>query len=364
MGKTTLLNHLFEQVESKNKVKLDLENPLHRRLFEEEDYDNVWNNLAKFGITKKQRAYLFIDEIQNLPEISRVAKYLYDHWDVKFFLTGSSSFYLKNLFPESLAGRKLIYELFPLTFQEFLIFKGSEYTPPAGFSRKAQEKSAVAYERYHKLYEEFFEYGGFPEVVLEEDLTRKQQLLEEVFQSYFEQDVRSLADFRNVSKLRDLILLLIPRVGSKLDVSKLSSNLKISRETVYSQLAFLEKTYFIKLLPQYSKSIDRQAAGSKKVYLCDTGLANVLGQISSGQSFESGVFQSLRPKHELAYYQKNSKEIDFIVDGKVALEVKETATQRDLQTLQARSQSLGLSKQYVVSRNWSEMDKVILAMDL
>lgn len=320
--------------------------------------------MAQFGVIKKKRAYLFIDEIQNLPEISRVAKYLYDHWEVKFFLTGSSSFYLKNLFPESLAGRKLIYELFPLTFQEFLVFKEIEYLAPTSFSQKAQRKNQVAHERYHKLYEEFLEYGGFPEVVLEEGSARKQQLLEEVFQSYFEQDVKSLADFRDITKLRDLILLLIPRVGSRLDVSKLASDLKVSRETVYSQLAFLEKTYFIELLPQYSKSIDRQAAGSKKFYLCDTGLVNVLGRISSGQSFENGVFQSLRPEHELAYYQKDSKEIDFIVDGGIALEVKETASQRDLQTLQARSQSLGLSEQYLVSRNWSEMDKVILAMDL
>src|ERR1039458_2344481 len=86
VGKTTLLNHLFEQVMSKNKVIFDLENPLHRRVFEVDDYNAVWNNLAQYGILNKEKAYLFIDEIQNLPEISSVAKYLYDHFDVKFIL--------------------------------------------------------------------------------------------------------------------------------------------------------------------------------------------------------------------------------------------------------------------------------------
>ena len=124
VGKTTALNHLYGLVKSSNKVMLDLENPLHRKIFEEENYDAVWNNLEVFGIVRTIKAYIFIDEVQNLPELSRVVKYLYDHADVKFVLTGSSSYYLRNLFPESLAGRKMVFELFPLSFGEFLEFKG------------------------------------------------------------------------------------------------------------------------------------------------------------------------------------------------------------------------------------------------
>jgi len=60
-----------------------------------------------------------LDEIQAMPEIVKVIKFLYDHYDVKFILTGSGSYYLKNLFPESLSGRKILFELFPLAFEEF-----------------------------------------------------------------------------------------------------------------------------------------------------------------------------------------------------------------------------------------------------
>ncbi len=79
VGKTTALHYLYDLVESKNKVLLDLENPINRKVFEEDNYDSVWNNLKQFGITDSQKAYIFLDEVQNLPELSRVVKYLYDH---------------------------------------------------------------------------------------------------------------------------------------------------------------------------------------------------------------------------------------------------------------------------------------------
>lgn len=364
VGKTTLLKHLFEQIDGPNKTFLDFENPLHRKVFEEEDYENIWNNLQEFNISKQEKTFIFIDEIQNLPKVSSAVKYLYDHWRVKFFLTGSSSFYLKNLFPESLAGRKIIYELYPLTFAEFLVFKEVERKEIPSFKGKAKQKNKIRYERLSKYFIEYSQYGGFPRVVLETSATRKKQILEEVFKSYFEQDVKTLADFKDLSQLRDLILLLIPRIGSKLDISKLADNLEVSRETVYSYLSFLEKTYFIQLLAQFSRSIDRQAAGSKKVYLCDSGLANILGKPSEGQQLENSVFQSLRPRYKLSYYQKNSKEIDFIVDEKTGLEVKKSASAQDIQNLQRRSERLPLKERCIVSQNWSGREEVVLAVDL
>ena len=365
VGKTTILKYLFDKVMSKNKATLDLGNPLNRKVFEEENYDNIWRNLRQFGVENDKKAYLFLDEVQNLPEISRVAKYLFDHYRVKLFLTGSSSFYLKNLFPESMAGRKLIFELFPLTFEEFLIFKGVERKVSSGFGDKAKNKNRVAYGLYVKYYDEFLEFGGFPKVVLESNLDRKKGLLGEVFKSYFEQDVKSLADFENLSKVRDLILLLTSRVGSKVGITKLASELGVARETVYGYLAFLEQTYFISLLPKFSKSVDRQAAGEKKLYFCDVGLSNFLGRLSWGQILENGVFQCLRTDTGLTYYEKwGSFEVDFITNSKVGLEVKKSPSRRDLSNLKKRSKLLGLAEFYAVSYDFSQDKEVILGMDL
>ena len=365
VGKTTLLNHLFDQIESKNKAIFDLENPLHRRVFEEENYDAIWNNLAQYGLSNKEKAYILIDEIQNLPEISTIVKYLYDHFDVKFILTGSSSYYLKNLFPESLSGRKIVFEVYPLTFSEFLQFKGTEKLYLSNFKDKAKAKNKISYEQYKALYDEYIEFGGFPSVVLEENQERKKILLEEIFTSYFEKDAKNLADFKDMAKLRDLILLLIPRVGQRLEIAKLAASLSVSRETIYNYLYFLEQTYFISLLPKFSKSIDRQAAGGKKLFVCDSGIANILGKISIGQLFEQSVFQNLRTTHTLHFYSKEGKsEIDFIVDEEEAVEVKTTASLQDIEYLRRRVENLNLQGSYIISLEYKDEPNVILATDL
>jgi hypothetical protein len=365
VGKTTALHHLYEQVKSNNKAILDLENPLHRKIFEEKDYDAVWNNLKQFGIVNTIKSYIFIDEVQNLPDLSRVVKYLYDHWNVKFFLTGSSSYYLRNLFPESLAGRKMIFELFPLNFSEFLVFKEVNRVVENSFQNKALNKNRIAYEQLIPFYNEFMEFGGFPSIVLERNQERKRVMLSEIFTSYFEKDAKNLADFKDMSKLRDLILLLVTRVGSRIEILKLASSLSVSRETVYNYLSFLEQTYFITLLPKFSRSIDRQAAGSKKLFLCDLGIVNILGKASQGQLFEQSVHQNLRSKHQLTYYNKEgSSEIDFIVDTKQALEVKYTMSQHDVSTLKRRSKGLGIKENYVITHQFDNNPHAILATDL
>ena len=365
VGKTTALIHLYDLISSSNKAILDLENPLHRKVFEEENYDNIWNNLKEFGVTNNSKAYIFLDEVQNLPEITRAVKYLYDHWAVKFFLTGSSSYYLRNLFPESLAGRKIIFEMFPLNFAEFLIFKQAQKKPKKSFLQKAQGKNKIAYEQYFPYYKEFLEFGGFPSVVLENDQERKKTLLSEIFTSYFEKDAKNLADFRDMSKLRDLILLLVPRIASRIEINKLANTLSVSRETIYSYLSFLEQTYFISLISKYSGSIDRQAAGSKKLFFCDLGIASALGRVSEGQLLEQSVFQNLRTHHKLNFYSKGEgNEIDFIVNEKIALEVKTSVSRQDVSNSRKRVESLKLQEYYVVSKQFSNYSEVILATDL
>ena len=365
VGKTTALQYLYNLVESKNKVLLDLENPINRKIFEEENYNSVWNNLKQFGITDSPKAYIFLDEVQNLPELSRVAKYLYDHFEVKFFLTGSSSYYLRNLFPESLAGRKVVFELFPLNFAEFLVFKNISRVDKNTLKEKSANKNKISYETLDPYYKEYLEFGGFPSVVLEENLDRKRTLLSEIFTSYFEKDAKNLADFKDMSKLRDLILLLAPRVASRIEIQKLASELSMSRDTVYNYLSFLEQTYFISLLPRYSASIDRQAAGSNKLYFCDLGMVNVLGKVSPGQVFEQSVFQNLRGFYNLSYFSKDgANEIDFILDGNIALEVKLSFSPRDMRSLKQRSGGLNVSESYIVSNRFTDRSDAILAVDL
>src|SRR3989338_566830 len=366
VGKTTLMRMLYGEMESKNKAFLDMENPIVRKAFGEKDYDSIWENIKVYGITKTEKAYLFLDEIQTAPECIKAVKYLFDHYDVQFFVTGSASFYLKGLFPESLAGRKILYELYPLDFEEFLWFCNRKKEFAAGFASKMEGKNEVAYAREIRLYEEYLKYGGFPKVGLAQSIPDKEAALEDIFRSYFEKDVKTLADFRDIRKLQDFIMLLLRRCGSKLDISKISSETGISRESLYAYLAFLEATYFVHLVPPFSKSPDREVSGAKKVYACDSGILNRFAQVSSGAVFENAVFLALARRSEVKYYQRRSGlEIDFVLPKEAAaLEVKETATERDVERTARVSKEIGLKESYVVSKSYSAQKGVLLATDL
>ncbi len=364
-GKTTLMRQIFDDISSENKVFLDLENPLNQKIFEELNYDNILANLKTFHIDPNKKAYLFLDEIQLFPQATKAIKYLYDHYDLKFFLTGSSSFYLKNLFPESLSGRKIVFELFPLDFEEFLTFQGKNKTFELNFDQKAKNKNKIIFERYKKCFEEYMRFGGFPGIVLESDFSRKRTLLEDIFTSYFEQDVRALADFKSLSKIRDLILLLSKRVGSKIEISKISSELGISRDTVYSYLSFLEKTYFLFFIRPLSRSVDREVSGTKKVYFCDSGLLYWLGNTDDGSLFENSVFHNLHMRGTLNYYERrHGREIDFILDKQIGFEVKRHGQENDIKQLTKIGKEIGLEQMYLVTQEFFDHPAAIPATDL
>lgn len=365
VGKTTLFFDIYNYIESDNKVFIDLENPLNQEIFEEKNYDNIILNLKEVGLKSHKNAFVFIDEIQLMPEIVNPVKYLYDHYRIKFFLTGSSSFYLKGLFPESLAGRKSVYELFPLDFEEFLTFKEKERKFAKTFEEKVKNKNKINYEIFKNYYDEYLTFGGFPAVVKDEDVQRKKMILSDIFKSYFEKDVRTISDFKNINKLRDTILLLANRCGSKIEISKISSEIEVSRETIYSYITFLEKTYFISLVQPFSKSMNGEVRGARKVYFCDTGLLNYLVKIPEGNLLENAVFNALKKIGKINYYERyKGGEIDFIIDGKIGIEVKMKAIEADLKILKRLADKLKLKKFFIISKNFSDLENVIMAQDL
>jgi len=357
VGKTTILQELYKAV-SDNKIWFDFENPLDVKYFEDIDYNDIYRNIVQKGnLNAQRRAYVFIDEVQRYPEISKIVKYLIDHYKVKFILTGSASYYLKNLFPESLAGRKIIFEMYPLDFEEFLVFKKEENERYEKIKNK-KHITELDYKLYDRYYAEFMEWGGFPEVALANGNLAKQQLLEDIFGSYYQQEIMSLAGYRKGHKVRDLMMLLAARVGSQLDVLKLSQELQIQRTTVYSYLAFLQDTYFIHLVSRLSRSIDREVSGTQKVYFCDNGILKVMARVSAGQMLENAAYNQLKAKGNISYFRKKSgTEIDFILNKKIAYEVKRTASPVDAHNLVRIRRLAKLKKGFVISQQYVKVER-------
>ena len=363
VGKSTLLQMLFDSIEGKNKLLFDIDNPLDRALFEEKDFSNIIHNLADLGLNKKERMYLFLDEIQSFPEIVKALKYLYDHNGIKIIVTGSSSFYLKNLFPESLSGRKIEFELYPLDFDEFLYFKGISELSKDKDKGTFKKKSEFVYQKLIKHYDEYLNYGGFPQVVLAEGADLKKKYLRDIFKSYFQTDLLQLSNIRNISHLRDLIILLTSRIGNKINVSRLSSELEINRETVYNYLAFLSGSYFFHFVNRFGKNQGKEVSSTRKVYICDNGIANEIAKLTEGQLLENAVFLNIRNYGKLQYYHdKDQKEIDFILpEIEYAIEIKRTAIEKDVKALKSFASRIELKNTVVISYNYSTFEGVIEA---
>lgn len=365
VGKTTLYRIIFDSINSDNKIFLDVENPIDQKVFEEEDFNNIVRNFERLGIDSKKKMYTFIDEIQAMPGIVKAIRYLYDNYDIKFFITGSSSFYLKSLFTESLAGRKFLFEMFPLDFEEFLIFKNQKRQFYEDFEEKDKQKNFIIYEKLKRFYDEYLEFGGFPAVVLAENVEEKKMKLKDIFKSYFEKDIKILADFKDIRAMRELILLVMQRCGSKLEITKLASEIGVSRETIYSYLNFLEGTYFILLVTPFSRNVDREVSGSRKIYLCDNGLLNNFSKVSEGSLFENAVFLNIKKYGKINYYQKRTGgEIDFIINKEIAIEVKLKGTESDLKKLERISASLDIKDYYLITKDFSNEKGFIPAIEV
>ncbi|MHC1733382.1 MAG: ATP-binding protein [Bacteroidales bacterium] len=351
-GKTTTLRWLLEQVPSSNKIYLDLERLDQRAVFQESNYDLVLDYLRNRGLDASQPMTVALDEIQYVPNLPSVVKYLHDSHSIKFLLTGSSSFYLKNYFTESLSGRKVVFEMFPLTFGEFLSFRGTPYRRRAVFAEMRFDPHE--YDRLKGLYDEFLLYGGLPDVVLEKRPGVRRDLLNDIFSSYVNIDVRALADFQKIGELQQLMRLLALRIGNKLDVTKLASTVGISRPTVMQYLDFLEMTYVIRRIPAYAGG-DKSSALAKKLYFCDNGIAGILANIGEGALFENAIHNQLRWYGELSYLTKGSDhEIDFILNRgnnpKIALEVKYHPITSDDQKLKRLAARYDLAESWLIGR--------------
>src|SRR5690606_33242275 len=182
----------------------------------------------------------------------------------------------------------------------------------------------ATYQRLRSYYNDYINYGGFPEVVLEPVVEDKKDLIHEILSSYINFDISTLSDIRNPANLYRLIKLLSVRVGTRLDISKLTSIAGISRPTVENYLYLLENSYLVRTIPVLSSSPDREITKARKLYFLDNGIASSVAELGSGSKFENAVFNQLLHRGELAYYQlKNGREIDFVLDKKYALEVKE-----------------------------------------
>jgi hypothetical protein len=236
-----------------------------------------------------------------------------------------------------------------LSFREFLRFKGKE----ARLSE--QPFSRINPHIYNLLissYREYLAFGGFPDVVLADSEEDKDWFLKDIINSYLNIDIKFLTDFSKSDELYRLMRLLTSRAGSKIDYTKLSNISGIGRKVIKEYLLFFEETFLITAIPAFVQNRDREIALQRKLYFTDNGLLRALGNQSAGVMLENAIASQLSRHGKLQYYaRRTGQEIDFILEEKIAFEVKETPGIHDLTVLQKRAGQIGLEEYHLVGLN-------------
>lgn len=239
------------------------------------------------------KTYLLLDEVQNIARWELFARMANDK-GIRLYITGSNASMLSRELGTRLTGRYNQIELFPFSFEEFLRF----------FNLKRDLGS----------FDLYFESGGFPEYLEENDDTYLRTLLRDII-------TRDVAIRRNITNENQLIRLavhLLSNSGKEFSYNNISKILEIkSVRTVIDYCDFLRESYLMDFIPLYSASIKKQLVNPKKIYSIDPIFAKANSLSFSkdlGRRLENFVFNKLRRKWgEIYYFKHNNSECDFLV---------------------------------------------------
>lgn len=347
-GKTTLMNLLKNRLEKDGKqtvfLSLDFEND--RRYFASQN-----NLLAKLKLEfGNNRGYVFIDEIQRKENAGLFLKGVYDRGlPYKFIVSGSGSIELKEKIHESLAGRKIIFEIRPISFFELVNFK-TDYR----YQNKLEDYFSVEKGKSLEFLEEYLNFGGYPRVILAETLQEKIRVIDEIYRSYVERDISLLLRVEKLDAFNSLVKILAGQIGGIINYSEIANTLGISLATVKNYLYYMEKTFIIQRITPYFKNIRKEITKSPSAYFYDLGLRNyVLGIFGNltrpedfGFLFQNLVFSVLQERIRFSgakinfWRTKDKAEVDFVYslgDKIVPIEAKyktfvEPAIERSLRS--------------------------------
>lgn len=326
IGKSTLLSQLAEGLEKRNESVFSLN--LERKNVLQE-LDRQPENLFKFcPLAEGKRIFVFIDEIQYLKDASGFLKLLYDEYAdrLKIVATGSSAFYIDKNFKDSLAGRKRIFQMPTLDFDEFLDFKGkAELLADLAALKKGAKQKSVYENLFWAMMDEYLNYGGYPAVVLENDFSAKKEMLKEIRDSYLKRDILE-SGVNDEEKLYRLLMVLANQSGNLLNVNELSNTLRINNSTVENYLYILQKCFHISLVRPFYNNIRKELVKMPKVYINDLGLRNILinyfapieQRADKGALLENYTYRKLLENHEadqIKFWRTTSgNEVDFVVE--------------------------------------------------
>jgi len=247
VGKTTLVHSLVKKY-------------INQTLFLNGDDADVRDILTHVSSTKLkpvigQHKIVVLDEAQRIPETGLVLKIIHDNFPgIQLIATGSSAFELANKIKEPLTGRKLVFNLFPVSFNEMVQFHGF-----------LTEKRLVE----HRMV-----YGSYPDIILNTGMENK--LLRSLASSYLYKDLLMLEQIQKPVLLEKILKALALQIGNEVSYNELAKLAGSDRGTVEKYIDLLEKAFIIFRLHGLNKNVRNEIKKGKKIYFYDNGIRNAI----------------------------------------------------------------------------------------
>lgn len=362
-GKSTLMlqyiKHLIDGgLDNKNALYINFEDPRFYTELSLQLLQDIYEAYLEF-MEPNAAPYIFLDEAQNVAGWEKFARALHERKEAKIFVSGSSSKLLSEEFGTVLTGRHVDLTVYPLSFGEFLTFKGLEIKDKMDLiSKRIKIKG---------LLRDFIENGAFPQVVLSGE---KKEILARYFDDIVSRDVVERYNVRKAAKLRALASYYLTNVSSPISFNRIKKFIGLPFNTVERFSYFLNYAQLVFFVKKFAYSLKEQEVNPRKVYCVDTGMRNAVCFTVSddmGKLYENVVFLKLLQDGREVYYWKNKGECDFLVKkGRVvgeAIQVcfdveNEETREREVRGLLEAMKKFRISRGIVITEDYESEEKM------
>ncbi len=327
VGKTTLMYQLIDYLLQEKGINpyniLYFSFDENRGSLEDilEEYSHLV--LKKTFTQQKEKLYIFLDEIQKLKGWADALKIFYDIYpNIKFIISGSAALGLLKDSRESLAGRVLDFDIEPLDFKEFLLFR----------------EVSIDYERidiYKDLlqsnFNQFLKTSGFIEILNEDDEVIKKYFTQSILERVIFRDIPEIFSVKEPHLLFTIIKILAANPGMLVDFQNLSNDLNRDKRTISTYFEYLKYSLLVNPLYNFSRNMLTSEKKLKKYYLSHSAFCHAISNIEKFKLIPNMVENCMVSKEKAKFFYRtpDRREVDIIkIDGNklTPIEIKYTSS--------------------------------------
>lgn len=308
-GKSTLMATIMQElldkgVNEENMIFLDLDSRKYRKIKTDDELEKLIDSQSNADGLK----YLFIDEIQNVKGFEEVINAFRGEGQFSIFITGSNSYLLSGELTTKLTGRYVEFEMFPLSFEEYIEMK-------AFYGKNVDSNLAVELNNY--LLE-----GGFPKAIQYDNLSDKRTYVKAVIDEIFEKDIKRRIKINNREAFEKVRNFVINNFGSTTSISSMQEALhkdgiEIKRQTLNRYIKALTDAKILYECNRFDMKSKKSVRGEKKYYLADSSFyfaMNTDNRINYGPALENIVYVYARSRdYAISVGRIGNLECDFIL---------------------------------------------------